>query len=307
MAEAAETPLTGQSTEAITDELLASYQSDDRTQHLDSPFLPSRDRTIQIIEIMRRLVFPGFFDEQRLTNANIRRHIKHLIENTRQLLYEQIREALHHDAGRSGTDVEINNKASRAVGRFVRSIPELRRKLALDIQASYDGDPAAKNTDEAIFCYPGIDAVFIYRIAHELYLIEIPLIPRIMTEYAHNETGVDIHPGAQIGESFFIDHGTGVVIGETTVIGNRVQVYQNVTLGALSPKDGDVWRGRKRHPTIEDDVTIYPNTTILGGETTIGARCVINGSVFLTRSVPPDHTVGVQHPEPQLKVRRRRQ
>ena len=165
-------------------------------------------------------------------------------------------------------------------------MPDLRHAISLDVQAAFDGDPAAKGTDEAVFCYPGIDAIFTHRVAHKLCTLGVPMLPRIMSEYAHNETGVDIHPGATIGESFFIDHATGVVIGETCVIGDRVKVYQGVTLGALSTKGGQSWRGRKRHPTIEDDVTIYAGATILGGDTVIGARSTIAGSVFITQLGP---------------------
>lgn len=299
-------PLLGDLVETI----IENYRTDDRIHHLDSAFGPNRARTVQIIELLRRLIFPGFFDEMVVTFANARDRAGDLLSSTRQQLYGQVRQALGYDqnrtAGASGSDDDCDESARSLTDQFLQTIPDLRRKLALDVQAAFDGDPAARNTDEAIFCYPGVDAVFIYRVAHVLYRLEVPMIPRIMTEYAHNETGIDIHPGATIAESFFIDHGTGVVIGETTDIGNRVQIYQGVTLGALAPKDGDRWRGRKRHPTIEDDVTIYPSATILGGETRIGARCVINGSVFLTHSVPPDHIVRVEHPVPQLKARHKR-
>jgi len=178
-------------------------------------------------------------------------------------------------------------------------MPEMEKILATDIIAAQEGDPAAKSTDEIIFSYPGILAITVYRMAHELLKLQIPVIPRIMTEHAHSHTGIDIHPGARIGESFFIDHGTGVVIGETTEIGNRVRIYQGVTLGALSlPRDaGDRYRNIKRHPTIEDDVIIYSNTTILGGETCIGARSIIGGNVWLTESVPPDTKVLMKRPE----------
>jgi serine O-acetyltransferase len=182
----------------------------------------------------------------------------------------------------------------------MEKLPELRRKLARDVRAHYDGDPAAKSLDEIVFSYPGLYAIFVYRMAHELHLRGIPLIPRIMTEHAHSLTGIDIHPGARIGSDFFIDHGTGVVVGETTEIGDRVRVYQGVTLGALSvPREsegGNSLRGKKRHPTIENDVTIYAQATILGGDTVIGSRCVIGGNVWLTSSVPPGTTVLIEPP-----------
>ncbi|MFO1021238.1 MAG: serine acetyltransferase, partial [Planctomycetales bacterium] len=183
--------------------------------------------------------------------------------------------------------------------QFLESLPRLRQLLALDVQAAYDGDPAARNTDEIIFCYPGLEAVTIQRMAHELYLLDIPYIPRMLTEWAHGRTGIDIHPGARIGPSFFIDHGTGVVIGETTDIAANVKIYQGVTLGALSfPKDeeGNLIRNQKRHPTIEEGVVIYANATILGGDTVIGARSVIGASVSLNKSVPANTMVTVEKP-----------
>ncbi|MDX1682115.1 MAG: serine O-acetyltransferase EpsC, partial [Phycisphaeraceae bacterium] len=206
--------------------------------------------------------------------------------------------------GRGDVCEECDKKADAAARQLLERIPELRRLLATDVHAAFEGDPAARSTDETIFCYPGIDAIMIHRIAHELYQLEVPLLPRIMSEYAHNETGVDIHPGAQIGESFFIDHGTGVVVGETCVIGDRVTLYQGVTLGAVSTKGGQAWRGRKRHPTIEDDVTIYGGAIILGGSTVIGAGAIIGGSVFITSSVPAGHTVSMKSPELKIKPQR---
>ena len=182
---------------------------------------------------------------------------------------------------------------------FIMSLPEIKNILATDVDAALEGDPAAKNRDEVIFCYPGLFAIMTYRIAHILHKMEIPLLPRMMTEYAHSVTGIDIHPAAKIGRSFFIDHGTGIVVGETTEIGERVRLYQGVTLGALSlPRDaGELFKNRKRHPTIEDDVIIYSNATILGGETLVGARAIVGGNVWLTESVPPDTKVILKKPE----------
>ncbi|MEM9414455.1 MAG: serine O-acetyltransferase EpsC [Planctomycetota bacterium] len=292
----------------VVDALVASYPGDGRTQHIDATFLPSRARTVQCIELTRKIVFPGFFDEERLTSDRVRYHVGSLVAELDTLLYEQVRQSLryHENARQHGRGDECDHcdtQARAATDAFLQGLPELRRVLALDVQAAFDGDPAAKHTDEAVFCYPGIDAVFIHRVANTLYKLDIPMLPRIMSEYAHNETGVDIHPGATIGESFFIDHATGVVIGETTHIGKRVKVYQGVTLGALSTKGGQDLRNKKRHPTLEDDVTIYAGATILGGDTVIGARSTIAGSVFLTKSVPPDHVVLSTQPEPQLKAR----
>ncbi len=297
--------------EELVERILTSYQADDRTQHIDATFMPSRDKAIQILDLMRRLVFPGFFDEQRVTSSSARIHVGDLLHRVRSLLYEQVRQAIRYDENRTGQGRgdacdQCDAHAEQVTDAFLDRIPELRRLLALDVQAAYDGDPAAVSTDETIFCYPGLYAIFVHRVAHELYRLKVPLLPRIMSEHAHSLTGTDIHPGAQIGESFFIDHATGVVIGETTVIGNHVQIYQGVTLGALAPKDAQTWRDRKRHPTIEDHVTIYPNATILGGNTVIGRGCTINGSVFLTHSVPPNHTVRVRHPQPELQEKRER-
>lgn len=298
--------------DALVGKILASYEEDGRTQHLDATFLPNRARAINIIELLRRLVFPGFFDGQRLTRADIRYHAGDLLTRIRQMLFQQVNEALRYQLnqksghGADGDDCGgCDEQARRTTMAFLDRLPRLRRRLALDVQAAFDGDPAAVNTDEAIFCYPGLDAIFIHRLAHELCMLGVPLLPRIMSEYAHNETGIDIHPGARIGDSFFIDHGTGVVIGETTQIGARVQIYQGVTLGALAPKDGTVWRGQKRHPTIEDDVTIYAGAIILGGDTVIGHGCTIGGSVFITQSVPPGHTVTMKPPDLSIKQKRK--
>lgn len=295
--------------EHLVADMVASFNADPRTRHIDATFLPSRARTIDIIEILRRVMFPGFFDDQRLTSETIQYHVGDLINQLKGLLYEQIRQAFRHDANRnsegSGDKCDhCDERAERTTLRFLARLVEVRRLLATDVQAAFDGDPAATSTDEAVFCYPGVDAIFIHRIAHELYRLKVPLLPRIMSEYAHNETGIDIHPGATIAESFFIDHGTGVVIGETCKIGNRVKIYQGVTLGALSTKGGQSWRGRQRHPTIGDDVTIYGGAIILG-DIVIGEGCTIGGTVFLTRAVEPYHTVTMKAQELEIKPRKK--
>lgn len=298
--------------DGLVDGVLQSYLDDPGTCHIDSTFLPSRDKTIELIELLRRVVFPGFFDERRLTSDSIHDHTSALMHRAYAMAYEQVRQALRYDMnltegrGKGDDCDDCDSKAEVIATTFLGLIPELRRKLKLDVAAAFDGDPAARSNDEAIFCYPGIDALFTHRVAHELWLLKVPLLPRIISEYAHNETGIDIHPGATLGESTFIDHGTGVVIGETVVIGDRVKIYQGVTLGALSTKGGQAWRGRKRHPTIEDDVTIYGGAIILGGETVIGAGSTIGGSVFLTRSVPPNHTVSMAAPSLSITERRAR-
>jgi len=287
----------------LTRQIVATYAPDDRLQHIDATFLPNRDKIIGVLELLRRVVFPGFFDNVRITRDNVHDHTHQTLAKLHHELYEQIHQTLRYElniteGNGAGDDcTNCDQQAADITAEFLLTIPELRRKLALDVQAAFTGDPAARSTDLAIFCYPGIDAIFIYRAAHDLHRLGVPLLARIMTEYAHNETGIDIHPGATIGESFFIDHGTGVVIGETSIIGRNVQVYQGVTLGALAPKDGEIWRGRKRHPTIEDDVTIYAGATILGGETVIGEGATIGGSVFLTQSVPAGHFVTMKDPE----------
>lgn len=297
-------------TPELVQRVVQSYHADARTHHLNSTFLPNRARVIRVLEMLRRLVFPGFFEEQRLTSQTIAYHVGELLVHVRHGLYEQVRQALRHaenrrKPGEGDTNDHFDVRAQEITDTFLDRLPELRRMLATDVQAAFDGDPAAGSTDEIIFCYPGLDAIYIHRIAHELYKLQVPLLPRMMSEYAHNETGIDIHPGAQIDESFFIDHGTGVVIGETTTIGKRVKIYQGVTLGALSTKGGQDWRGRKRHPTIEDDVTIYGGAIILGGNTVIGQGCTVAGAVFLTKSVPAHHTVTVTPPDLRVSARRR--
>ncbi len=298
----------------LVQSLVATYDSNDRMSHLDAEFLPSRARTIEIIELVRRLMFPGFFDDTRLTSEIIRYHVGDLIIQLRALLNDQIRQAIRYDENLAAENSEedknctgetCDEKAARLTAEFLQRLPHIRHMLSTDIQAAFDGDPAARSTDETIFCYPGIDATFIHRVAHELFNLGIPLLPRIMSEYAHNETGIDIHPGATIDESFFIDHGTGVVIGETCIIGKHVKVYQGVTLGALSTKGGQAWRGCKRHPTIEDNVTIYGGAIILG-DIVIGNGTTIGGSVFLTQAIPPNHTVTMKAQELEIRERRRK-
>ena len=293
--------------DALTAQLVADYHADDRTVHLDAIFLPSRDKCIALVELLRKLTFPGFFEDQRLTSDNVQARTADLLQQIDALLYGQIRQTeryLLNQKGQAhaGDDCpECDVTAREKTDALLAAIPSVRKLLATDVQAAFDGDPAATHPDEAVFCYPGIDAIFIHRYAHQLYKLGLPLLARIFSEYAHNETGIDIHPGAEIGESFFIDHGTGIVIGETVNIGARVKIYQGVTLGAVSTRGGQDWRGMKRHPTLEDDVTIYGNAIILGGTTRIGAGATVNGSAFVTTSVPAGHTVSVEQPELKLK------
>ncbi|MGD8293399.1 MAG: serine acetyltransferase [Desulfobacterales bacterium] len=283
----------------IAEEIIESCNDRECYTHVDYEPIPSRECVIEIIDRLREILFPGYFTRGKLDPVNLRYSMGKSAATLFDMLSEQIGLSIRHDCFRYEQPcTECEEQGHRLALELLKEIPSIRRTLATDVAASYDGDPAAKSYDEIIFSYPGIFAVAVYRIAHKLFEFGVPLLPRIMTEYAHSVTGIDIHPGAEIGESFVIDHGTGVVIGETTKIGKCVRIYQSVTLGALSiPKNsGDQFRGKKRHPTIEDDVIIYAGATILGGNTVIGARSVIGGNVWLTTSVPPDTTVTLESP-----------
>jgi serine O-acetyltransferase len=284
----------------LTEAVLRSYQDRETCSHVDDEPIPSRSEMIALIGQLQRILFPGYFDPQRIDAQNLPYTMGHTISQTFDQLAVQISSSIRHDCFRYDLSCqECQDRGFTTAKAFLAAIPKMRLVLATDVAAAYEGDPAAKSTDEIIFSYPGLYAIMVYRLAHELFELKVPLLPRMMTEYAHSLTGIDIHPGAQIGERFVIDHGTGVVVGETTRIGNNVRIYQGVTLGALSLSREMVGelRGRKRHPTIEDDVIIYSGTTILGGETVIGARSVIGGNVWLTRSVPPDTQVLMKDPE----------
>jgi len=281
--------------------IVESYARTREINHLAGTALPDRENIIEILHIMLEVVYPGYFGEKGVDQNTIEFHIGAEVERLHRLLFDQVSRAIIHECKRLGRVCTFcEDKAEEVAIDFIARIPAVRDTLALDVQAGYDGDPAAKTLDEIIFSYPGVFAITVYRMAHELHHLGVPLIPRIMTEYAHTLTGIDIHPGAHIGKSFFIDHGTGVVIGETTIIGDNVKLYQGVTLGALSfPKDekGNLLRGMKRHPTLEDDVTIYSGATILGGETVIGKGSVIGGNVWLTHSVEPGTKVVIEDPQ----------
>ncbi len=295
---------------AVVEALTQSVLAEPRMQHLDRVLLPNRDAIISAIKSLRLLIFPGYFGNQALTRQNLPFRIGDLVIELSKVFFEQVRCCLRYRdkiPGLISSDEECkqcDHDAVRIVSTFFDRIPSVREVLAMDVQAAFDGDPAAQSTDETIFCYPGLLAITVQRLAHEFYKLQVPLLPRIMTEYAHSLTGIDIHPGARLGPSFFIDHGTGVVIGETTEIGANVKVYQGVTLGALAPAFGQALRGQKRHPTIEDEVTIYAGATILGGDTVIGRGSVIGGNVFITSSVPPLNQVSAE--PPKLKYRDRR-
>ena len=265
--------------------------------------LPSRRVIISLIKEIRRIVFPGYFGSEDLTATDPEYFIGYMMSEVYVNLKEQIRMALIYDNDCYCRDCEekICEKADEICAYFFSRLPYIQQMLIKDVQAGYDGDPAAKSKEEIIFSYPGLFAIYVYRLAHELYLKNVPLIPRIMTEYAHSGTGIDINAGATIGEYFFIDHGTGIVIGETTVIGDHVKLYQGVTLGALSTRSGQKLSGLKRHPTIGNNVTIYSGSSILGGETVIGDDAVIAGGAFITSSVPARTKVSVKNPELTFK------
>ena len=258
--------------------------------------LPQKRDVIAIVRGLQEVIYPGYFGEQALYREYLHGHLGDQLFSLGRRLEGEVRRALCSECRKpDGTATQgASLAAQEVVTRFLEAFPEVMDLVAADVEAAYAGDPAATCLEEVILAYPGVKAVFTYRIAHLLHTLGVPLVPRIMTEFAHNETGVDIHPGATIGREFFIDHGTGVVIGETTVIGDRVKLYQGVTLGALSfPRDerGLVVRGTKRHPTLEDDVIVYAGATILGGETVIGRGSVVGGNVWLTSSVPPNSRV----------------
>ncbi len=266
-------------------------------------FLPNKDAIIDILEMVRKLLFPGYFEDQNTEITDMYFYTGSLMMSLGSKLQKEICRALLHDTSVTGSCTEDAEVASARISyEFLNKIPKIRSLLLTDVDATLDGDPAARNKHEVIFAYPGILAISIYRIAHELHLLGVPLIPRIMTEHAHSVTGVDIHPGAEIGHHFFIDHGTGIVIGETTQIGNNVKIYQGVTLGALSTKGGQRLRGAKRHPTLEDDVTVYSSTSILGGDTIIGRGAVIGSNAFITKSVAPETRVSIKVPDLDYKT-----
>jgi serine O-acetyltransferase len=291
----------------ITQAIVRTYDEVGTINHLGHCPLPSYDEVIGILSDLKEILYPGYQRREGLHCGNITYYVGDLVDRLHDRMTVQVGRALRHEAGASedcteDEDYEALGQAKTLL--FLEQIPKLRSVLAKDVRAAYDGDPACKSLDEVIFCYPGLEAITVYRVAHLLHELQIPFIPRMMTEWAHGRTGIDIHPGATIGDYFFIDHGTGVVIGETCEIGNHVKIYQGVTLGALSfPTDGEgqLVRGQKRHPTLQDGVVIYANATVLGGRTVIGRDSVIGSSVWLTRSVEPGTTVVLE--QPRLKMR----
>lgn len=293
----------------ITRAIVDSLEAKDSLDHVGFPMVPSHESLVEIISLVRSLLFPGYFGEQELDRPNVEYYLGGKTIALYKILSQQIAKCRMHECK---DKLRVCSRCT-AVGKseainFLSKIPKLRKALSKDCQAAIDGDPAAKSFDEIVFCYPGFYAITIYRVAHELHIQNIPLLPRMLTEYAHSKTGCDIHPGATIGESFFIDHATGVVIGETTKIGDGVKLYQGVTLGALSfPRDekGNLIRDKKRHPTLEDGVVIYANATILGGDTVIGKGAVVGGNVWVTSSVPAGAKVVVNPNEVQQVIKKK--
>lgn len=284
-----------------------NYISDEVFVTKENRRLPDRDSIIMLIKRLRTLMFPGYFEEKNFEYTDAKYFVGNTLNSIRRELRKQVETALFYVQGHPKEECrkvdgclahgQMAEKADAIAQHFIGRLADIQNMLLKDVQAGFDGDPAAKSRQEIISSYPGVFAIFVYRMAHELYLEQVPFIPRIMTEYAHSRTGIDINPGATIGEYFFIDHGTGVVIGETTKIGDNVKLYQGVTLGALSTRKGQLLADVKRHPTIENNVTIYSGATILGGETVIGANSIIGGNTFITESVPAYTKVTLKAPE----------
>ena len=288
--------------EQVVDSILSDYGQGRDIDRIELRQYPDKAVITDIIEKLLRIVYPGFYREKSFRMYNAKHHLSMLIEDVMYNLNREIRLVFQNE-GMENAEENAEEKAQEVCLAFFDEIPRIRALVQTDVQAAYDGDPAATSKDEVIFCYPGLFAITVYRLAHVLYALGVPMIPRIMSEHAHGITGIDIHPGATVGDYFFIDHGTGIVIGETTVIGSHVKIYQGVTLGGLTTRGGQSLRGKKRHPTIEDNVTIYAGASVLGGETVIGRDCVIGSNAFITASVPPCTTVSMKTQELQYKDR----
>jgi serine O-acetyltransferase len=277
----------------LTNRLVGSYAKVGGINHLDGKNLPSKTVIAMITLDLLRLLFPGFFDEKSIHSSELKVETAGLMDSVLGRMEDEIYKSWEYALPPEFAKAELRQRAREATLEFLSNLPQVREALQMDTEAAYQGDPAALSKEEVIVSYPFIEAISVQRLAHQLYLQKIPLIPRIMTEWAHSRTGMDLHPGAEIGPYFFIDHGTGTVIGETAKIGQRVKMYQGVGLVARSTAGGQALRGQKRHPTIEDNVTIYANATIVGGETTVGAGSTIGASVFLTQSVPAHSLVSI--------------
>jgi serine O-acetyltransferase len=292
--------------EKLVDEITETYKGDSGINFIDAANLPVRGQIVEVLELLFEVLFPGHTGNKVVTKANVRYIVGDLLSQIQVELMDQINRAYQYQCRINNCrHCDCGTMAEKVAGELLAELPGIRRRLKGDVRAAYEGDPAAKSYEEIVMSYPCITAIATYRIAHELWIRQVPLIPRIMSECAHAKTGIDIHPGAEIGESFFIDHGTGVVIGETSIIGNNVKIYQGTTLGALSfrrDQRGRILKGGKRHPTIEDEVTIYAEATILG-DVTIGKGAVIGGNTWVKESVPPGMTVA--SPNPDLIYRKR--
>lgn len=278
--------------------LTENYASEELFMPKSGRRLPNRSVIIDIVRDLKSIIFPGYFSTDTSATVFPEYYVGHRLNDIYDRLKNQIEIALLYHGEEPE---EAATHADRTTCGFFEQLPEIQRLLLTDVQAGLDGDPAAKSKEEIIFSYPGLFAIYVYRLAHVLYKEEIPFIPRVMSEYAHGRTGIDINPGATIGEYFFIDHGTGVVVGETTEIGNNVKLYQGVTLGALSTRMGQQLANVKRHPTIRDNVTIYSNSTVLGGETVVGENTIIGGNTFITESIPANTKVSAKSPELVIK------
>lgn len=285
----------------LIEEILQSYQEHPESTRFSGKNILNRELLIDILYKIREILFPGFYDKNRVRAEYVRYLVGEKIEYIQYNLTKQVSLALGtRDICEECPRSVLMQKAEKIVDTFLQQIPVLREYLATDVQAAFDGDPAAYSTDEIILSYPGLMTITTYRVAHELWKLQVPLIPRILSEHAHSLTGIDIHPGATIGKYFFIDHGTGIVIGETTEIGDNVKIYQGVTLGGLSTRKGQGLKGVKRHPTLGNHVTVYSGTTVLGGETIIGDNVTIGGNTFVIHSIPADTRVSARPPELEL-------
>ncbi|MBR1477617.1 MAG: serine acetyltransferase [Lachnospiraceae bacterium] len=286
--------------DSVVGEILKSYDSDRYIDRVDILKRPDKAEIIEITRDLLKVVYPGYYWDKDYKIYNINTKMSVIVEDVMYHLNKQIALAYAY-SGIYGNDTEIHIKSQETAVEFFRRIPSVRSLLETDLEATFDGDPATRYYEEIILSYPGLYAITIYRLAHELFMLNVPLIPRIMTEYAHTRTGIDIHPGATIGNYFFIDHGTGIVIGETSIIGEHVKIYQGVTIGALSTRGGQKLKDVKRHPTIEDNVTIYAGASILGGKTVIGKNSVIGSNAFITTPIPPDTRVSIKNQELNIK------
>jgi serine O-acetyltransferase len=300
-------PMDPDQLEALVKRIVGTYEDMRGIHHLEGLPIPNRQAVLEAVANLHFVLFPGFTDSRPVHRANIGFRVGDVLSQVYATLSAEIETAFRYQCRLESCDEQHCRDAARqAAGRLLTALPAIRETLKTDVAAAFDGDPAAQSYDEIILSYPGIRAIAMHRLAHELYRTGVPLLPRVISEHAHSLTGIDIHPGARVGERFFIDHGTGIVVGETTEIGNNVKVYMGVTLGALAPTKGQALRGAKRHPTIEDDVVIYAGATILGGETVIGRGSTISGNVFLTQSVPPNTVVRMSKPELTFQGKRSR-